>query len=184
MWNKLSMTERAKYINLGVQNGITDINIIRDSYNSYAEGGYTKWKEAIIQQRPLMSEDMNAENPTYDYESYYLDNMEDAWKMVLGDPNAHFPDTYKTSLHPTFSNQSKYSGHINKYNPEGIVGGEWPDNYNYILSEDQVNRNWDTDNTLFYLKNSDPNVTLRMPDYSEILPSVTVVGRKNIMEVK
>lgn len=39
MWNKLSMKDRAEYIKLGVVNGITDLSIIRDTYNKYAEGG-------------------------------------------------------------------------------------------------------------------------------------------------
>lgn len=39
-WSKLSMPERAEYIRLGVLNGITSLNVIRETYNSYAEGGY------------------------------------------------------------------------------------------------------------------------------------------------
>lgn len=39
MWSDLSMAERAKYIRLGVSTGITDLNVIRDTYNSYAGGG-------------------------------------------------------------------------------------------------------------------------------------------------
>lgn len=38
-WNELSMADRAKYIKLGVQNGITDIKSISDAYNVYADGG-------------------------------------------------------------------------------------------------------------------------------------------------
>ena len=38
-WDKLSMTDRAAYIKLGVENGITDLNTIRSIYNKYAEGG-------------------------------------------------------------------------------------------------------------------------------------------------
>lgn len=38
-WNDLSMAERAKYIQLGVQNGVTSLSDIRNTYNSYAEGG-------------------------------------------------------------------------------------------------------------------------------------------------
>lgn len=45
MWNDLSMAERAKYIKLGVQSGITNLNTIRRSYNSFARGGYTKLEE-------------------------------------------------------------------------------------------------------------------------------------------
>ena len=38
-WNKLSMTDRAAYIKLGIDNGITDLATIRDTYNKFAEGG-------------------------------------------------------------------------------------------------------------------------------------------------
>lgn len=38
-WDKLSMADRAAYIKLGVENGITDLNTIRSIYNKYAEGG-------------------------------------------------------------------------------------------------------------------------------------------------
>ena len=36
MWDKLSMAEKARIIALGVQSGITDLNIIRQRYNSFA----------------------------------------------------------------------------------------------------------------------------------------------------
>lgn len=39
-WSKLSMADRANYIQMGVKNGITSIDDIRDVYNKYAEGGY------------------------------------------------------------------------------------------------------------------------------------------------
>ena len=39
-WNKLSMADRAAYIKLGIDNGITDLATIRDTYNKFAEGGY------------------------------------------------------------------------------------------------------------------------------------------------
>lgn len=39
-WDKLSMADRAKYIKLAVENGITELSEIRKTYNSYAEGGY------------------------------------------------------------------------------------------------------------------------------------------------
>ena len=38
-WNDLSMADRAAYIKLGVENGITDLNVIRGIYNKYANGG-------------------------------------------------------------------------------------------------------------------------------------------------
>ena len=41
-WNKLSMRDRAAYIKLGINNGITDLNTIREIYNKYAQGGPLK----------------------------------------------------------------------------------------------------------------------------------------------
>ena len=38
-WNKLSMAERAKYIQSGASNGITDLNDIRKAYNKYQDDG-------------------------------------------------------------------------------------------------------------------------------------------------
>lgn len=38
-WSKLSMPERAEYIRLGVLNGVTSLDAIRETYNSYAGGG-------------------------------------------------------------------------------------------------------------------------------------------------
>ncbi len=40
MWKDLSMSERAALIKLGVDNGVYDINEIKDSYNKYKDGGY------------------------------------------------------------------------------------------------------------------------------------------------
>jgi hypothetical protein len=42
MWSKLSMKDRAKYIQLGVANGVTSLDEIRKEYNKYAEGGFIK----------------------------------------------------------------------------------------------------------------------------------------------
>ena len=39
MWNDLSMKDRARYIQMGVSSGITDLSVIKDTYNRYAEGG-------------------------------------------------------------------------------------------------------------------------------------------------
>ena len=39
MWNDLSMAEKAKLISLGVNTGITDLNIIRKAYNNIFDDG-------------------------------------------------------------------------------------------------------------------------------------------------
>lgn len=63
-------------------------------------------------------------NNTYNYRGYYN-------KYPNGDGNAkdHWPDDFKTVYHPTFSNESIYSGKKSQYNPKGLKGGTWYGEY-------------------------------------------------------
>ena len=38
-WDSLSMADRTNYIKLGLDNGISDLKVIRDTYNKFADGG-------------------------------------------------------------------------------------------------------------------------------------------------
>lgn len=38
-WDALSMKDRASFIRIGIKNGITDLEEIREEYNKYADGG-------------------------------------------------------------------------------------------------------------------------------------------------
>ena len=40
MWKDLSIQEKAALINIGVKNGLYDLEDIKNSYNKYAGGGY------------------------------------------------------------------------------------------------------------------------------------------------
>lgn len=170
-WSDLSMTERARIIALGVQSGITNLNDIRKGYNSFARGGYTKWKEKIREHKGIDIDN----DPTYDYEGFYNSDPDRAWDMMNKGSDAHFIDEYKTALHPSFSNQSIYSGHVNKFNPKGIVGGTWIDDNNYQLSQSQFDSDWDTDVTLDYFNRAeDSPVNLYAPDGATVLKGITV----------
>lgn len=57
---------------------------------------------------------------SYDYRGYYNANPEGA-----ADATTHWPDTYKTYYHSTFSDESVYSGNVSQYNPTGAKGGHW-----------------------------------------------------------
>lgn len=170
MWDKLSMSDRAEYIRLGVYNGITDLNTIREIYNSYANGGsFRKWRKAIDKHKGLDIKN----DPTYDYRGFYKNDPDAAWDMLNKDSEEHFTDEFKTALHPTFSNESRYSGKRSRFNRKGVIGGSWIGD-NYILSTDQLARDWDTNRTLDYLRENDPSVTLRDPYYgAEIMRSVS-----------
>ena len=47
-WNDLSMKDKASYIRMGVENGITDLDAIREVYNKFAEGGPVKIQPAFL----------------------------------------------------------------------------------------------------------------------------------------
>lgn len=80
--------------------------------NNYVRWGFDTPEEAT---KAAMNDD------SYDYRSFYENNPEST-----ADSKTHWPDTYKTVFHPTFSNESIYSGKKNtKYNPYGLRGGMW-----------------------------------------------------------
>lgn len=170
------MSERAKVIQLGVSQGLTNLNDIKKGYNNFARGGYTKWKERIKEHKNIDIDN----DPTYDYEGFYNSDPDRAWDMMNKNSDAHFVDEYKTARHPSFSNQSIYSGYKNKFNPEGIEGGTWIDDYNYKLSKSQFDNDWDTDATLDYFNWAESSpVHLYAPDGSTVLKGITVTPKSN-----
>lgn len=112
------MKEKADIIKMGVDSGLTHLNDIRDTYNSFAEGGYKKWRDALLEWGPYLEEDVMSENPSYDYRGFYYDNPDAAWDMLREDSGTHFTDKFKYPSHPTFSNESIYSFGDH-------VGGRW-----------------------------------------------------------
>jgi len=58
---------------------------------------------------------------TYNYRGYY-----DKYPKGKGNAIDHWTDEFKTVYHPTFSNESKYSGKVDSnFNPNGFTGGMW-----------------------------------------------------------
>lgn len=62
-WDKLSMKEKHAFIRTAVKNGLSNLDEIRESYNSFADGGF-KPDSATIN-NPIYN--ANAVNPIYDY---------------------------------------------------------------------------------------------------------------------
>lgn len=138
-WNELSMAEKADVMKLAIEGGVYDLDAIRNGYNKFAEGGskkkVTNTDEQYFTTMEKVAEDnyqkWGFSNPdeallhalndnTYNYRGYYN-------KYPNGKGNAvdHWPDEFKTVYHPTFSNESIYSGKKSQYNPLGLPGGFW-----------------------------------------------------------
>ena len=158
LWDDLSMTERAEMMRVAVNNGITDLPTIRQKYNEFAKGGpkrdYNTWKKLIHDYKGI---DVNNDK-TYDYLSYYNNHTDEAWDMLNNAPDVHFYDTYKTVYHPTFSDESIYSGRYDLlHNSRGVVGGKWLENPNRFIPSPSK-RNIDSiRETANYISVAEPN---------------------------
>lgn len=150
--NKGKFTAAAKKAGMGVQEYASHVLANKDKYsptlvkranfaknttkfNHHDDGGFLDYIEKTAKNRaPIRAprldpteEDINLgmailmNDPTYNYRSYYNNTPE----LFLNYGLDHWPDTYKTAYHPTFSNESIYSGKKSQYNPEGIKGGVW-----------------------------------------------------------
>lgn len=177
MWEDLSMLERAAFIKLGVDNGVYDMNEIRDSYNKYKDGGpirsYKDWSSKLSS---YWGEDINKHD--YDYEKYYNDNPDAAYEQlnsILNGGHGHFPDggtsgTYKKLSHPTYPDLGDKS---------------WSNNDTiFHLSERQAFG--DSDKILDYLGSDldyNRGGTKVMYKDSYMLPSITVTPKGSSTEL-
>ena len=179
-WNDLSMKDKASYIRMGVENGITDLDAIREIYNKFAEGGPIKKSYKDFSTR--LSKAWNNENLSkhdYDYQEYYNDDPEEAYRQLESIEHGgkgHFPDggksgTYKTPNHPTYPD---------------LGSNSWLNNdrtFN-ISARQAVPEN--TDRVLDYLGSDldyNRGATRVMYDGAYQLPEVTVTPNGNYTEL-
>lgn len=82
------------------------------AYDSYiAEQDEPKYQEWLAKQRAA---GQNVSDKDYDMRGFWLSGQAQA-------ANGHYTDEFKKPSHPTFSNESKYSG----ANEGEIAGGSW-----------------------------------------------------------
>lgn len=142
-WDGLSLQEKAEMMKVAVRNGIYDLSTIRDKYNEFAKGGdisdrdyYTTMERVAEENNPIWNQQriqegippltVDAEylrilnDNTYNYRGYY-----NKYPQSQANADTHWTDEFKTVYHPTFSNESIYSGQKSDYNPFGLQGGHW-----------------------------------------------------------
>lgn len=152
MWEDLSFKDRSKLIELGASQGILDLSTIKHLYNINADGGYLKWKKEIAKHKGIDIDN----DKTYNYQAFFEEDPQRAWDMLKKDSEAHFTDKYKTVWHPTFSDESVYSGHKSKYNPQGLVGEHWEGN-TFRMSDSLYGSPVSLDERQQYLIDNEPN---------------------------
>lgn len=187
-WNDLSMKDKASYIRMGVENGITDLDIVREVYNKFADGGPIKKSYKDFSTR--LSKAWNNENLSkhdYDYQKYYNDDPEEAYRQLESIEHGgkgHFPDggksgTYKTPNHPTYPDLGNNSW-LNNDRIFNMSARQANQGLNNI--RDEIN----TDRILDYLGSDlkyNNGATKVMYDGAYQLPSVTVTPNGNYTEL-
>ena len=127
-----------------------------------------EWTRAPM--KPLSTDEVYADmlnDPTYNYKAFYEGRPFMANAMLYTPAFAHFDDYAKTMYHPTFSNQSVYSGRVSDYNPYGIVGGSWnEEGTEYTPSMSQLANYWNYNKTRNYLDQAEDHpVKINLPEY-------------------
>lgn len=81
------------------------------------EQQFLEWYKIVALKHHL---DLNPDHPDhhYDYRGFWKNSSFQEKLSMLGNQQMHFPDTYKTPMHPTFSNESIYSTPF-------MMGGNW-----------------------------------------------------------
>lgn len=126
-WSDLSMAERAKYIKLGVQSGITNLNNIRNIYNSFAEGGQYSAGKMVNTLYESAAEVESLGEPEHHYDF----TQSEEWANAHGyypDERGHRDDRVKKPAHPTHPSKGKWNG-LNEFQLTDL-GMEDP---NYIM---------------------------------------------------
>lgn len=143
---------------------MTDLDEIKDHYNTFSKGGNLSYKKRLEKVRGPLKDD-------YDYEGYYKKYPKQAEAMLKGDPNAHFTDEFKLPNHDTFSDESIYS----KQN--GPEGGHWgyKNNHDTFTASDYNMQN--NPNLGKYMQENEPDV---VPIYKGgvLLPELEVTANK------
>lgn len=127
-----------------------------------------EWTQAPM--KPLSTDEIYMEmlnDPTYNYKAFYDGQPFLANAMLYAPKFAHFNDYAKTMYHPTFSNESIYSGKVSDYNPLGIEGGSWnEEGTEYTPSMSQLANYWNYNRTRDYLDQAEDHpVKINMPAY-------------------
>lgn len=94
---------------------ITD-NEYYDIMERVAKENWEKWGDSS--EDAALTRILNAND--YDYRGYY-----NKYPNSRANSDTHWTDEFKTVYHPTFSDESIYSGKKSKFNPEGLKGGHW-----------------------------------------------------------
>lgn len=82
-----------------------DPSIFQTKLSKGDEQKYQKWLNSTSKDTGV---DYNPDDPGYDMRGYWQDIVATGKFKKMGEKQ-HFPDTYKTPYHPTFSRESKFA---------------------------------------------------------------------------
>ena len=111
MWKDLSIQEKAALINIGVKNGLYDLEDIKNSYNKYAEGGPINPYSAGSLVNAIYKNSKKDEylgEPSHHYD--FTISEEEANRLgYYPDKRGHRDDRVKKPSHPTHPSRGKWN---------------------------------------------------------------------------
>jgi hypothetical protein len=120
-----------------------------------------KYQLWLNMQSQLVGRDLSQDTYDYDMRGYFING---GYNQDLS--GAHLPDTYKKPNHPTFSDQSIYSG---VESPLGtLVGGKWSEKdgkTEFTPSKEMLEKTHPIEMLSQYMKEREPDVKLNNRGY-------------------
>lgn len=132
-WNDLTLSDKARMIQMAVRSGITDLRVIHDVYNKYADGGslHEFKKGGSMEDSSIRFDDEESYykdgGKKENIDSLYTKNNEDyikaaVWRNSLPD-NLKYPaldydyiNAYRSGIQPTLEEDGYY--HLGSRNPK------------------------------------------------------------------
>lgn len=151
-WSKLSMRDRSQYIKLALENGVSDLNEIRGTFNLYANGGPL---EAI---ENTTKEEKGVE-PAHGYD--FVNYQQWIADGIPIDSRGHIDDKYKKPNHPSYS---------------GPGGGNWIGKGVFELSDTQMEN---PNHTLWVLRDNGDGHVIQTYKGGVVLPEITITPQGN-----
>ena len=148
MWKDLSMKDKAAFIKLGIQKGIYNLNIIRNSYNKYAEGReieeltpFGKYISKRIYDTPTEKYTLERNANFYKDDYLYRLNKHHKDKFTQTDINNAFNNIGILEGEKFFEDKPNTGGYFNYdyknviLNPKIYKGGLNPSDLGYLTHE-------------------------------------------------
>lgn len=128
-----------------------------DAFNTQLSPDEQAAYQQFLAESAANGRDLSRDSQDYDLQGWFKSNM------GASAPSGHFTDQFKKPNHPTFSDQSQYSG--SSLNGMPLTGGQWSEAGGrdvFTPSADMLRNTHSLTGLMEYMKQVEPNAVLNM----------------------